>query len=40
VGPRGAPADVIKHSSQIETGMLAGEIAPVARWLRNILSKE
>ena len=36
----GAAADVIKHSSQIETGMLAGEIAPVARWLRNILSKE
>ena len=36
----GAAADVIKHSSQIETGMLAGEIAPAARWLRNILSKE
>ena len=36
----GAAADVIKHSGQIETGMLAGEIAPAARWLRNILSKE
>ena len=36
----GAAANVIKHSSQIETGMLAGEIAPAARWLCNILSKE
>lgn len=33
----GAAADVIKHSTGVETGMLAGEIAPAARWLRNRL---
>ncbi|MGN6898199.1 NAD(P)H-hydrate dehydratase, partial [Neisseria sp. P0015.S002] len=33
----GAAADVIKHSSGVEAGMLAGEIAPAARWLRNRL---
>ena len=33
----GAAADVIKHSTGVEAGMLAGEIAPAARWLRNRL---
>ena len=33
----GVAADVIKHSSGVEAGMLAGEIAPAARWLRNRL---
>ena len=33
----GAAADVIKHSIGVEAGMLAGEIAPAARWLRNRL---
>ncbi|OSI22753.1 NAD(P)H-hydrate dehydratase [Neisseria dumasiana] len=31
----GAAADVLKDSEIGETGMLAGEIAPAARWLRN-----
>ena len=36
----GAAADVIKHSTGVEAGMLAGEIAPTARWLRNRLMIE
>lgn len=31
----GAAADVMKESAGIKTGLLAGEIAPAARWLRN-----
>ena len=31
----GAAADVIKESAGIKAGLLAGEIAPAARWLRN-----
>ncbi|MFC3874829.1 NAD(P)H-hydrate dehydratase [Neisseria musculi] len=31
----GAAADVLKDSETGETGMLSGEIAPAARWLRN-----
>lgn len=34
----GAAADVLRDSQIGETGMLAGEIAPAARWLRNRLS--
>lgn len=33
----GAAADIFKFNTGIETGMLAGEIAPIARWLRNRL---
>ena len=31
----GAAADVMMESAGIKTGLLAGEIAPTARWLRN-----
>lgn len=31
----GAAADVMMESAGIKTGLLAGEIAPAARWLRN-----
>ena len=31
----GAAADVMKESTGIKAGLLAGEIAPAARWLRN-----
>lgn len=35
----GAAADVIKESAGIAAGLLAGEIAPAARWLRNWITK-
>lgn len=35
----GAAADVIKESAGIAAGLLAGEIAPAARWLRNRITK-
>lgn len=34
----GAAADVLRDSQTGETGMLSGEIAPAARWLRNRLT--
>ncbi|MDO4640179.1 MAG: NAD(P)H-hydrate dehydratase [Neisseria sp.] len=34
----GAAADVLRNSQIGESGMLAGEIAPAARWLRNRLT--
>ncbi|EGV37743.1 NAD(P)H-hydrate dehydratase [Neisseria weaveri] len=36
----GAAADVLRDSEIGETGMLAGELAPAARWLRNRLIRE
>ena len=36
----GAAADVLRDSQIGEIGMLAGEIAPVARWLRNWLTNQ
>lgn len=35
----GAAADVIKESAGIAAGLLAGEIAPAARWLRNRITE-
>ena len=35
----GAAADVIKESAGIAAGLLAGEIAPAARWLRNWITE-
>lgn len=35
----GAAADVLKDSETGETGMLSGELAPAARWLRNRLTE-
>lgn len=35
----GAAADVIKESADIAAGLLAGEIAPAARWLRNWITE-
>lgn len=35
----GAAADIIKESAGIAAGLLAGEIAPAARWLRNWITK-
>lgn len=35
----GAAADILRDSGVGEIGLLAGEIAPVARWLRNYLSE-
>ncbi|PSJ81438.1 NAD(P)H-hydrate dehydratase [Neisseria iguanae] len=36
----GAAADVLRDSQIGETGMLAGEIAPAARWLRNRIADQ
>lgn len=36
----GAAADVLRDSDIGEIGMLAGEIAPAARWLRNHIAKQ
>ncbi|WP_373566649.1 NAD(P)H-hydrate dehydratase [Neisseria dentiae] len=35
----GAAADVLKDSETGETGMLSGELAPAARWLRNRITE-